>query len=173
MGVGDWPFARPSLAAAAHEEEKRREEKRRETPCRRTRLRLHKSKRKSQAPQHGTNERTKKDIRVMNNLLRKAWILAVALIALSSCVEASTRNMLQTDLAATLQEEALDTVSGNLRGYFCPYGSSSDFIDYLDENANVFGEEGSPLSVLLFTFVGIGAETLYRQNAESFGLRGC
>merc|ERR1712176_129312 len=127
--------------------------------------------------QHGTNERTnertKKDIRVMNNLLRKAWILAVALIALSSCVEASTRNMLQTDLAATLQEEALDTVSGNLRGYFCPYGSSSDFIDYLDENANVFGEEGSPLSVLLFTFVGIGAETLYRQNAESFGLRGC
>merc|ERR1712224_478566 len=153
---------------------RRREEKRRALSTDPTPT-TQKQEEKPSAPTRNerTNERTKKDIRVMNNLLRKAWILAVALIALSSCVEASTRNMLQTDLAATLQEEALDTVSGNLRGYFCPYGSSSDFIDYLDENANVFGEEGSPLSVLLFTFVGIGAETLYRQNAESFGLRGC
>jgi hypothetical protein len=108
----------------------------------------------------------------MNYLLRKAWLLAVALIALSSCAQASTRNM-QQDLGAQLQEGALDTVGSNLRGYFCPYGSSSDFIDYLDENANIFGEEGSPLSVLLFTFVGLGAESLYRQNAESYGLRGC
>merc|ERR1712224_736920 len=172
MGVGDWPFARLLLLLLLTK--KRREEKRNALSTDPTPT-TQKQEEKPSAPTRNerTNERTKKDIRNMNNLLRKAWILAVALIALSSCVEASTRNMLQTDLAATLQEEALDTVSGNLRGYFCPYGSSSDFIDYLDENANVFGEEGSPLSVLLFTFVGIGAETLYRQNAESFGLRGC
>merc|ERR1711977_288341 len=109
----------------------------------------------------------------MNYLLRKAWLLAVALLALSSCAQASTRNMQQDDVGTQLQEAALSEVSSNLRGYFCPYGSSSDFIDYLDENANIFGEEGSPLSVLLFTFVGLGAESLYRQNAESYGLRGC
>merc|ERR1712087_725367 len=72
-----------------------------------------------------------------------------------------------------VQEAALGEASSSLRGYFCPYGSSSDFVDYLDENANIFGESGSPLSVLLFTFVGIGAEQLYRENAENFGLRGC
>ena len=113
-------------------------------------------------------------------MTRKVLLLALLAFSMYACVaeahsysEIGARKLMQADLGAQIQEAALGEAGSTLAGYFCPYGSSSDFVDYLDENANFLGEEGSPLSVLLFTFVGIGAESLYRQNAANFGLRGC